>query len=345
VWSTAFDQKTLIANLLDLAVKKQLAILQDASGAFILGQLKSIPQSPSPALSSHHEAAPEILSDEKLVVDKLFAAGDTIRLEPANHLAVGGALEALRQALRFRLEKIYFLTNSRYLIPGLLISFATVARCGFSIQGAPRLLTAGLAAWLLLWSLGCVALAALVIYAWRVAFSNPHLAPAARKQALVITGIFLPFLIGEAAGLALMAWATSSGVAVILAFLVAINYIFHILLRAPTRAGRALMDQIEGFRMFLAEAEKDHHAMRALAGLAPKILEKLLPYAVALNVEKVWSEKFAVTLSHGPQAGLTAYSPEWYSGPAWDPVTASTFANRLERAFSSAISSSTRVAK
>ena len=43
IWRMAFDQKTMVANLVDLAVKKQLAILEDGSGAYILGRVKSKP--------------------------------------------------------------------------------------------------------------------------------------------------------------------------------------------------------------------------------------------------------------------------------------------------------------
>jgi hypothetical protein len=84
VWRRAFDQKALVANLVDLAVKKQLAILEDGSGAYILGRLKPNPQPTGVGLGSREVPAPEVTPDEKLILDKLFAAGDTIRLEPAH---------------------------------------------------------------------------------------------------------------------------------------------------------------------------------------------------------------------------------------------------------------------
>jgi hypothetical protein len=341
VWRMAFDQKALVANLVDLAVKKQLAILQDPSGAFILGRLKSDPQFTSPPSSFSKEAAPLITSDERLVLDKLFASDDTIQLEPVNCSAIGGAIEALHQSLRSSLEKSYLLTHALYLIPGLLISLATVVRCGFSIQGTQHILVLGIAVWLLLWSLGCAALAGQAFHACRNALSDPHHAPTARRQALSLTAISLSFLIGEIAGLAAMVWATSVGVAATLLLLAVMNYTFHILLKSPTRKGRALLDQIEGFRMFLAETGKDQPEAHTPAEETPKMLEKLLPYAMALNVEKVWSEKFAAALAQTTQAGAAGYSPEWYSGPGWDPITAATFANTLENSFSSALSSST----
>ena len=43
IWRMAFDPKTLVANLVDLAVKKRFAILEDLFGSYILGRVKSSP--------------------------------------------------------------------------------------------------------------------------------------------------------------------------------------------------------------------------------------------------------------------------------------------------------------
>ena len=141
----------MVASLVNLAVKKQLAILENGSGDYILGRLKHNPQQPAAAPPGSSEGpSPEITSDEKLVLAKLFAAGDTIQLEPANHALIGSAVEALHHHLRSKLEKVHFLANARYLIPGLLISYATVIRCGSSIQGEQRLVVLFLTIGLLL---------------------------------------------------------------------------------------------------------------------------------------------------------------------------------------------------
>jgi hypothetical protein len=156
-----------------------------------------------------------------------------------------------------------------------------------------------------------------------------------------MTTICLAFFIGEVAGLGVMAWASSPVVVVALLILVAINYVFHMLLKAPTRAARALLDQIEDFRMFMA-APEDHRDARTPLRTTPIQFERLLPYAMALNVEKVWCEKFAAAWAQTAHGGTGDYSPAWYSGPGWNPITASTFATWLGHSFSSAISASTR---
>ena len=340
VWRASFDQKMLVVGLVDMAVKKNIAILEDLSGAFILGRLKPDPEPAGALTVSRDGPPPEITADEKLVIKTLFAAGDTIRLKPAHRAMVGRSLEALHYHLRSSLEKVYFMSNVRYLVPGLLISLATVVRCGFAIQGAIRIPVLFIATGLLPWSLGCLILGRLAVAAGRNAFSEPYHAPTARKQAMVISAICVAFCLGEVAGLGIMAWAASTEVVVLLLLLVAINYLAHILLKAPTRSGRALLEQIEGFRTFLTTMGQDRRDARTSPNRTPAWFERFLPYAMALNVEKVWGEKFAAVLALTARGGTMHYSPRWYSGPGWNPITAATFTTSLGNSFSRAISAS-----
>ena len=228
--------------------------------------------------------APEITADEEVVLDKLLGAGESIRLESAHHALVSGALEALHYHLRFSMEKWHFRTNRRYLIPGLLIALATIVRCGIAIQGAQRLLLFFLTIWVLLGSLGCLTAALLAIAAWRYAFSGPRHAPAARQRALTWSAISLGLFICEGIGLWVVAWAASAGVAAVLVLLVAVNCLFHHLLKSPRRLGRALRDNIESFRMFLTATEEDPHATGTPLKITPGLFERFLPYAMALNM-------------------------------------------------------------
>ena len=100
----------------------------------------------------------------------------------------------------------------------------------------------------------------------------------------------------------------------------ALNGLFFYLLRAPTALGRPVMDQIAGFRLYLETAE----AYR-LNAQAPEItterFEALLPYAVALDVEKPWAQAFeqALRRAHpGDADPMSHYRPTWTSsGSSW----------------------------
>ena len=92
---------------------------------------------------------------------------------------------------------------------------------------------------------------------------------------------------------------------------------FARLVRAPTREGRALLDEIEGLALYLGVAERDDLAR--LRGpdeppvLSAKRYEELLPYAVALDVEDAWTKKFTAAVGVAA-AAETARRIGWYRG-------------------------------
>ncbi|WP_417310205.1 DUF2207 domain-containing protein [Devosia sp.] len=101
--------------------------------------------------------------------------------------------------------------------------------------------------------------------------------------------------------------------------IVVINVVFAILMRAPTVQGRQLMDQIEGFRMYLETAEKNRLNMTNEPPMTVERFERILPYAIALGVEKPWSEHFEGELSRNAVEGVSAgsYHPAFYTGQNW----------------------------
>lgn len=100
--------------------------------------------------------------------------------------------------------------------------------------------------------------------------------------------------------------------------MVVILFVFAWLVRAPTAAGRRLMDEIEGLKLYLSVAERDELARMSGPEAAPPTLdakryEMLLPYAVALEVEEAWTRKFTATVGAAAAAEATR-SIGWYHG-------------------------------
>jgi uncharacterized membrane protein YgcG len=94
-----------------------------------------------------------------------------------------------------------------------------------------------------------------------------------------------------------------------------VNLLFFFIMGAPTPLGRKLMDGIEGLRTYLTLAEKDRMNMAGAPTMSPSHFEKLLPYAVALGVEKPWSQAFETWLATAAAgAAAASYSPGWYHG-------------------------------
>ncbi|MDL2408291.1 DUF2207 domain-containing protein, partial [Rhizobium calliandrae] len=94
----------------------------------------------------------------------------------------------------------------------------------------------------------------------------------------------------------------------------ALNVVFFFLMGAPTPLGRKMTDGIAGLRQYLTLAERDRMNMQDAPQMSPQHFEKLLPYAVALGVEKPWSRAFEAWLATAAGAAAAAYAPVWYSG-------------------------------
>lgn len=113
---------------------------------------------------------------------------------------------------------------------------------------------------------------------------------------------------------------------------------FVALLRAPTPAGRKIMDQIEGFKMYLNTAEQDRLDRMQSPELTPEVFETFLPYAFALGVENNWCERF--TRQFPAEITGDGYQPAWYVGRFHSMDTFNHLGNNFSSSFSSAVSSS-----
>jgi uncharacterized membrane protein len=81
--------------------------------------------------------------------------------------------------------------------------------------------------------------------------------------------------------------------------------IFGALMAARTKKGSEVRDQILGLKLYMSVAEKDRLAFHNAPEKTPERFEKLLPFAMALGVEKAWAKQFE---------GIYERNPSWYSG-------------------------------
>src|SRR5262249_4134460 len=98
--------------------------------------------------------------------------------------------------------------------------------------------------------------------------------------------------------------------------IVATTVVFAVLMRAPTVQGRKIMDEIEGFKLYLDTAEKERLNIHGEPPLTIERFEAMLPFAIALDVEKPWSEHFEAELKRNATLyeDRRDYSPRWYRG-------------------------------
>jgi len=66
--------------------------------------------------------------------------------------------------------------------------------------------------------------------------------------------------------------------------------------------------------------------------VTPQVFERFLPYAIALDCENQWSEKFeaeAEAAGKTPETQGRDYTPGWYSGRSFDASSAAVFVSAL----------------
>jgi uncharacterized membrane protein YgcG len=102
--------------------------------------------------------------------------------------------------------------------------------------------------------------------------------------------------------------------------------------------GRKLRDEIEGLRQYLGVAERSTLTQMRAPELTPQEFARMLPFALALGVEKTWADKFAAV------AGATAVAAavdSYYHGDGMHEFGAQSLGNSLSSLSSSVSSAST----
>ena len=321
VMRMGFDNKSFAAAVVDLAVKGALTIIQDDEKVY--------------TLKKAGDTDAGLSKGEQKILRKLFGSTSSIELKNKNHQKIQGTISALKKSLKIDFEKIYFFRNSKYFIPGLLITILTL---GAVVLTSRELMAAAfMTLWLSIWTAGCFFLVVRAISAWKSGLGWGGFIALRSAGALAASIFALPFLAGEAFGI----WAFSTFVsplaAVFILVIILINALFYHLLKAPTLSGRKTMDEIEGFKLYLSAAEKERLEILNPPDRTPKLFEKYLPYAMALDVENQWNKQFADVLSAATANGQ--YTPVWYNGSHFGAQGLNGMASGLGTSLTGAISS------
>jgi uncharacterized membrane protein YgcG len=321
-----YDDRVFTAAAVALAVKGHLRLSEDDDRDYTLERPRD-------------SAAESPTNDEKALLDALsLAPGGALPLRNEHAATLQAAHKALRDALKKEHLKQHFVTNGVYSIPGLIASFAILVVAAFQTS-RPEPLALFMLVWLTGWTFGVYMLLSQAARIWRQVLSGKWLMVV---PALFISAFSVPFVGGEFFGLYVLFTQGSPVMAALLLLLVGANFVFYRLLQSPTLAGRRLLDELAGFRMYLEVAEKDELRVRRGPERTLQLFEKYLPYALALGVENAWAEQFSDILAQARAAGGADAVPRWYSGSSWDaPGTgfASALAGGLSGAIASASSS------
>lgn len=94
---------------------------------------------------------------------------------------------------------------------------------------------------------------------------------------------------------------------------------YGFLIKRPGERKLYLQSQVEGLKMYMDTAEEKQLQFFNPPTVTPEIFEQLLPYAIALDMEDVWGEKFESTILSSMQQPQP-YQPPWYTGTVLQPA-------------------------
>ena len=251
---------------------------------------------PADVRSPYQKRAPmfgEAFGDDVLeasrgtVAPHVPGAGSNTVLDPQSP-EINVVLGAVQDAFRKNLQGIYFRWNLRFVGVGMIATFVWAMVFAFRLNTPDRPQV-----FLTFWLLMFTSISGVVIAA--VLPARPgHPTPAQRIKTLL-----LPILFFLVPGLVIYSTLPTAHVFIVaLLAAVALNNIFLVLMRAPTPEGRRVLQQLAGFREFLMRTEQDRLNRINTPSQNPEVLDRFLPYAIALNVREGWGDALAAAFSN-----------------------------------------------
>jgi hypothetical protein len=214
------------------------------------------------------------LPESQVVIDPL--AGPTIK----------GHIDALQETYSKNLRGVYFRQNFRYAGIGAAATLAWALFTAATLEASSSM-------FITFWLFMFTSISGLVIGGvWTSKPSHPSM----RQR---VTRVLVPLLFFGLPGAVIYFAALPQSHGFVLALLssVVLNSIFFVIMRAPTARGLIILQQLAGFREFLMRVEQDPLDRVNTPEQRAELMNRFLPYAIALNVREGWGDKMASAFS------------------------------------------------
>ena len=195
-------------------------------------------------------------------------------------------IDALQDTFRKNLQGVYFRQNFIYAGLGMAATLVWSLFVAATLQENSSM-------FITFWLFFFTSVASLVIGG--VWTSKP--ARSSMRQR--ITRAVLPILFFGLPGAIIYGAALPSAHGFVLGLLISVvlNSIFFVIMRAPTSRGLMVLQQLAGFREFLTRVEQDPLDRVNTPEQRAELMDRFLPYAIALNVREGWGDKMASAFS------------------------------------------------
>ncbi len=273
---------------------------------------------------SDHDLPP----GERALLTVFFEPYSTFYLDKYNKQQIRGATADLHNSIFARLEGRYFTTNW----PSIIIGFsaAAISLLLFYFLGRPVTDVA-------------VSVGAHLVGGLFVGFASSKVCACVRGQAPQISlNNFFGLLATAGSVIVMMTFhyidlavndvgdASIQLISVLASACTGVSLgAFAVLMAKPTSEGRHILDEIEGLRFYLAARGTERLKMVGMPVITKELFESRLPYAVALGVERNWSQVFEKQMDESVTDERVNYQPSFYHGPSFRPGEISPFVVRL----------------
>ena len=323
VYKEGYDDKAFAAGVVGLAVKGRMFINDDGSDYTLIKKPNQ-----GPALTRSEAALFNATPSTELV------------LEQSNYSKVGSMRSALESALDDEYDGVMYLKNFKWFFIGLVLSALGLVGSALLLPNASGGLVLGIGGFTTVWW------GVILFIGFSVVKGIFQSSGWFTKIRSLMGLVFLVPFVGAGIAVPAIGFFTEDSTPVTKWFLigamfvVACNLVFYWLLKAPTKKGRAVLDEIEGFRMYMTTAEEERLKVLHPPEKTPALFERYLPYAMALDCENEWNDKFATVLAAAAAAGATAGAVGgWYYGAGSRGFDSGNFGRDLGSSLTSSISS------
>jgi len=207
-------------------------------------------------------------------------------IDPLAGPVLKGYIDIIQDAFRKNLQGVYFRQNFRYAGIGVVATFAWGLYTAATLDAQSSM-------FITFWLLMFTSIAGMVIGG--VWTSKPTRPSMKQNVARVLVPVLFFGLPG--AMIYFTALAHYHGFVLALLFSVILNSTFFVIMRAPTARGLTMLQELAGFREFLLRVEQDQLDRVNTPEQRAELMNRFLPYAIALNVREGWGDKMASVFS------------------------------------------------
>ena len=287
------DNRSFAAALVSMGVKGHLRISEQEGGWFA-SDTRTI---------ERIDSAEPLATEEQAALSRLVDVGESIEMKQEKHATFSSAKKALEDILKTQYEGRLFKRNYGWAMAGAGLFVAALW-----LAAAAVALVTGIASWVQVAVAVGAALTTVLFLLLQDDFRTGG------KCLLVVGSIVFGFA-ALALGAPLFFQALETGwwfPLLLPALSIPLVLSAFWWMSAPTLEGRRVLDQIAGFRQYLSITERERLDRMTPPADTPELFERYLPYAIALEVENRWADRFAPVLAAAAAQGHQGFA--WYSG-------------------------------